>query len=248
MFNKEFILLRFFEQEKHIEDFRSGSIRMRSAKYYKELEKHIAKLYDNRYDSIENAAFVYNPNSDGTIQFTEPLKMDDDEYHKMWVNPDCLCSPVIINNDTLDEMTKLFCMYSMFKSDIVDGKLSSCLSTMEDSLGDYYCLIINNNEFFSRIINGISIHNTQKITRNGQLGFVKYVNENSFNGSYGAFCKPSGLVWQREFRIKVETLNNDPFWLKVDSLKDITVWGNVKDLINGKINENGVLIANNIHC
>lgn len=245
--NKEVVLLRYFNKESHIESFRSGKIRMMSAKHYKEIEKNTSKLYDNRFDSLENSTFIYNPNPDGTIPLSEPLEILGDKYSKMWVLPGISIVPITIYNEDLDTITKIFCLYSMLMQDIVNRELSSCLSTMEDNLGDYYCLITNTNEFITRIKRGYSRYVVQKVVRNGCLNFVEYVDENNFNGSYGPFRKPSGLDWQREFRIKVETLNVDPFCLDIDSLKDITIWGKVCDLLNGKIDKNGILALDNYY-
>ncbi|MCB2292171.1 hypothetical protein LGK95_01295 [Clostridium algoriphilum] len=54
------------------------------------------------------------------------------------------------------------------------------------------------------------------------------------------------MSWQRDYRIKVVTQSSsDPFLLNIESLKDITIWGKVSDLINGSVDyRGGVMIPN----
>lgn len=243
--DKKCILLRFFEKESYIECFRSGKIRMMSAKYYKKTDGKSLKLYNNRNDFLENSTHIYNPNPDGTITLVDPFKYGiDNETTNMWVNPECLCSPVMACNDILDKLTKISCFYMLPENETI----LSCLSTMKGDLGDYYCLITDINKFTSHIIFGFTKYRDQGITTNEAMRSVEYVNENKFNGRYGPFRKPSGLDWQREYRIKVLNQNSiDPFWFEVNSLKDITIWGKVSDLLNAKYNERGGLIIPNYH-
>lgn len=246
MSQKKFLLIKFFDNKDFVESFRKGKLRMMSTKYYKELEK-TNKLYNNRYDSLENSHSLYNPNQDGKILFKEPLKFGNEEYPKMRLGNCTVSSPVIISSNTSDEMTKITCMYSILWEDLVDGKLSSCLSTMEDNLGDYYCFVTNLDEFLYRIQIGILKYAEKRIVRNGFIDFVKYVDEFDHNGLYGPFCKPSGLSWQREARIKLETRNVDPFWLDVGSLKDVTIWGKKKDLLNATLDKDKQLRIDNFY-
>lgn len=250
-FDKEFTLIRFFEKEDYVENFRNGNIRMMSAQHYKEMEFSL-ELYNTRYDSLENSNAIYNPNPDGTIlwetpvQKGDPIQMGGEGCTGCWVNPEGeLLSPIIISNDASDNMTKISCFYSLFKQNIVDDKLSSSISTMKGKFGDYYCLITNKNEFFRRITNGFLDYNSRKIAGNAKIGFPNYVDERKVNGRYGPFCKPAGLSWQREFRIILQTEKIDPFWFNIVSLKDITIWGKVSDLLNGKLDKDGNLIIDN---
>ncbi len=242
--NEVFVLLRFFEKEDYLQTFRTGRIRMMSADHYKNFEKCSGKLYNNRHDMLENSVFVYNPQPNGTVQLKEPLTIGNSTYNTMWCAPSVV-SPIMIANDNYDKLTKLSCFYSIFRNGIVDGKISSYLSTMKSDLGEYYCLIVNTPEFITRIINGFTKYQELRIAGNGQLGFIKYVNEHEYNDRYGAFCKPSGLSWQKEFRVKIETDNIDPFYFEVECLKDITIWGKTSDLYKSEINDKGDIIINN---
>lgn len=40
---------------------------------------------------------------------------------------------------TINTISKILCLYSLAIEDIVDRKISSVISKMEESLGDYYC-------------------------------------------------------------------------------------------------------------
>lgn len=244
IFNNKYTLVRFFQEEEYVETFRCGKIRMMSAKYYKKNEEKSKELYNNRYDAFENSNYIYNPNLDGTIQFAEPIGRE--RFTNMWVNPNVLCSPIIIDNDKLDELTKISCFYILPIHNSPYKKLSSYVSNKVYNFGNYYCLIINQIEFENRIKNGIIKYHNQKITSGECFGPVEYIDEKNFNGKYGPFRKPSGLSWQNEYRIRVVTQdNNEPFWFEVDNLKDITIWGKTSELLDGMFNESGGLIISN---
>ena len=239
--NKKYTLIRFFEEEKYVETFRCGKIRMMSAKHYKENEKKSNELYNNRYDTFENSSYIYNPNSDGTIDFVDPI--GPERFTNMWVNPDILCSPIIIGNDKLDELTKISCLYMLPIHESPYKKLLSYVSNKVYDFGNYYCLITNQVEFENRIKNSIINYHNKKITSGECFGPVEYIDEKGFHGRYGPFRKPFGLSWQKEYRIKVVTQDdNEPFWFEVDNLKDITIWGEISELLNGMFNESGGLI------
>lgn len=239
------LLVRFFNNEEHIEHFRSGNLRTMSMEYYKKMEKQSLKLYDNRYDSIENSIYVLNPDKYGNIQLNNPINIGDTGYEKIEVRNCKLLNPIIIGNDKLDEITKILCFYMIDLNEIKDGKFNSVLSTMEDSFGDYYCLVTNTEEFIQRIAGTMAYYTKKNIIRNGEYKPVTYVDEKTYYGYYGPFCKPKGLWWQREFRIKFETLNKDPFIIKTKDIKDITICGKVRDLKNATINNNEMLVIEN---
>ncbi|PKM48911.1 MAG: hypothetical protein CVV02_18290 [Firmicutes bacterium HGW-Firmicutes-7] len=235
---REYLLLRFFSDDSHVRTLREGKIRMMSSKYYKSLEDGLQSDVgaDGRFDMYENSAYIYNPDDNGEITLDQPLKLMNKDIIKIRVY-EGVESPIIINNEADDELTKVYCFYALFLDEVKEQQLSSVFKDIE-KFGTYYCIIHDTEDFVKRINRGIEEYYVKDIIKNPELKFVDYVDVKKFNGVYGAYRKPTQLSWQNELRFTVSASSTDPFMLDIGGIKDISIWGKVTDLKNGRIYSN----------
>lgn len=221
------LLIKFFDDPRWVNEYRSGRIRMMSAYHYATLE-HGSEWFDNRYDITEGLSYVVN--RDSTVH--------SDEYnlgHATMILGSGVKS-MCLNSSQPNKQIKISCFYSIKYKDIPDKRLITSLSTMKQSLGEYYCLFINPEEFLMRVKRKLDELICKNAIHNYSSDYVKYCDINTLNGYSDPFTKPDGLYWQKEYRLLVHTINeDDQFYIEVDDLKDITIWGNKRDLMQGYI-------------
>ena len=75
---------------------------------------------------------------------------------------------------------------------------------------------------------------------------MTYYDSDNFNGFYNPFKKPDGLSWQREYRLAVNTVDmQDPFYIDIGNISEITIWGKFEDLKQGYIVDNSNIFIPN---
>ena len=230
-------LFKFFTEEKFIDEFRKGRIRLMSAYHYATLEQ-TAELYNNRYDVTEGKTFIYNNplSEEKNIRFGSDIEI---ELGKGVRN-------IVVNSGNPNQQIKLSCYYVIEKNDIPDGKFKTVLDTMEDSLGEYYMFFIDPAKFAYKVQDCMNELKKENIVIDFSLNRVTYYDVDNFTGFSDPFKKPNGLFWQREYRLAVNTIDMpDPFYIEIGDISDITIWGKIEELKQGYIvDDSKVFIPN----
>lgn len=231
-------LFKFFDDPKYIEEFRNGKIRLMSAFHYANIE-HSAPLYNNRFDLTEGESFIFHnntPEDEKTIHFGNGTTM------KLGIGVQSL----VANSGTPNEQIKLSCYYAIEREDIPDGKLQTALDAMQGDLGDYYIFFHDPEAFAHRVQKSLNRAEEEGKVVDFALKKVRYYDVEHFNGFSLPFDKPDGLSWQKEYRLAVNTVGQpDPFYVDVNNLKDITIWGKKSDLERGfVVDESTIFIPN----
>lgn len=233
-------LFKFSEKPQFIEEFRSGHIRLMSAYYYATLEKS-TELYSNRYDATEGEVFIIN--SDGT----QPQKHSFSNGSSLEIGKGV--QRMLINSATPNLQNKISSYYLILQSDIPDGKFKTILTTMEKSLGDYYIFFSDPAAFAHRVKQQLLRLQSKDEIIDFSFGPVKYKDIENLCGFVHPSEKPDGLSWQHEFRLLVSTKNkNDPFYIDIGDIRDITIWGKKSDLLNGYISADRQIYIPNHYC
>lgn len=231
-------VFRFFDKKEYLDEFIYGSIRTMSIQYYKELESDPNLPY-NKSDPFENSLYIENLNNGKPIPSNNPVivKSNYGDIHLM----NSIVDLVNICDPTLDFNTKILCLTVIKLNEIKNHSFSSVFNEIGHNLGNYYCLITDTDVFLKMISNVMDELEPKNIIRNFEYNFVDYKDQNSLCGSYSAFKKRVGFRWQREFRIKYETPNNDPCYIKIPSLQYITDSGTVDEIMNAKVDDYGYI-------
>lgn len=230
-------LFKFFEKEEYIDEFRQGRIRLMSAYHYATLEQ-AAGLYNNRYDVTEGKTFIYNNTlaERKTIKFGNGIEIELGNGIRN----------IVVNSGNPNQQIKLSCYYTIDKSDVPDGKFKTILSTMEDSLGEYYIFFTDPAKFANKIEDCMNKLKKENKVIDFSLNRVTYYDVDNFNGFSNPFKKPDGLSWQREYRLAVNTVDmQDPFYIDIGNISDITIWGKFEDLKQGYIGDNSNIFIPN---
>lgn len=235
-------LIKFFEKKKYVDEFRSGKIRLMSAAHYASLESNMnlhSGLYNNRMDATEGISFHMNrTNSDSplTMTFKNGVKC----------NVGAGVESVLLNSFSMNSQYKISCFYALDESDMPTGTFRPALESMQDSLGDFY-ILFSNPALFAHLINDEVMRLvSSNIVKSFLMKRVTYYDESTFTGTSTPFHKPLGLSWQKEYRLLIETVNSDdPFYIDIGSIENITTCGKVADLLNAQIiNDSTIFIPN----
>lgn len=249
MFEDEGVWLRFFDKKEYLDAFRNGEIRMMSTYYYKHLEKRkLDVLYNNKFDSLENSLYVLNRNPKEKEMPNNMVKIYTEDNFGIEVSTKMkLCNPIIISNDELDKEIKMSCYYVIPSNEIMGKKFSYILDTMKDELGKYYCIIIDKEKFITKFAKAIRCGLIDKTIKKAlDCDYAKYKDEKSYNGRWNPLLKPLGLSWQKEFRFLLQTKKEDPFYIKLGDIKNITGCGLVNDLKDSYVESDGTIVINNL--
>lgn len=235
--NRKGVFVRFFKEEDHVECFRNGNIRMMSMGYYKDWEaKDDGSM---RMDHAENSTHVYNHDESGIIELDQPLGKEGFDRIKLNLDSGTF-GPTFIGNPISDKTTKIASFTVIVQEDILDGKLSTAINEKVKNLGKYYCLILSNDKLFKRLGKKANELNIEPLI----FAPIKYVDVNTYNGYYGPYRKPNEYQWQNECRLAFARDEEDPFWFNIESLRDITIWGNTSDLLEGSVIGEQIQIPN----
>lgn len=242
------LLCRFFDEEDHVRQFRSGNLRFMSSSYYSTLESNSKSKrlppVSNKRDMTDGTAFILNQNQSLSEGIQTYLLPDGKT-----LNVGSSVKNVIYTNTSLNFQYKILCLCALSRSSISDGSFKSLQDIMKEPLGKYYCLFIDPATF----LKAVALCAEQLINR----GVAKSFKGSRVNYSYdhakdsyivGPFDKPISLSWQNEYRILLQTFNSpDPFIFPVGNISSITIWGKTKDLYHGIWNEKGIKIPNFQH-
>ncbi|EXG84083.1 hypothetical protein K413DRAFT_0795 [Clostridium sp. ASBs410] len=233
------LLLRFFEKEEYVRSFRSGDIRMMSIEYYRKMYETFRLDYDNRFDSYENIqCLTYNPFF-GSDMPENMYRVTESDGTK--VELAACVKEMRTFSPELDKRFKISSYYEIDFNKFNREKLSEAIDSMEDNLGNYYCLIVDPAEFVRRINCAMKKLFAEKRALRYKADRTEYVDEKAYNGYYGPFRKPKGLSWQNEYRLLIDTVDEkDPFWFQIGDLTDISVWGIKQDLRESYVDSKGI--------
>lgn len=195
-------LIKFGKRE-HLNQIRDeGWLRMCTVGHYRDNYEQD----DPRSDPNEGVSRIYQPE-----QSTITIYVDDESYT---FDPNELAGPAIISmNEDLDY--NVFCMYTLYyEGDVI-------LPADEENLrfGDHALLIPRPyiGEFFNRV--DIA---AQQAGFGIQRNFVTYVDENRHHGGMGPFRKFDRFAYQNEYRFVLDPTGEDPYWLNIGSITDIS--------------------------
>jgi hypothetical protein len=199
--NESMLILFKFGCEEHLKAFREqGMLHMRTMRHFAAEEKgNIA-----RGDRFEGASTIIQP-AHLKMTLSHPIL----GVHE--VDPNDVVGPVILSYNAEAEQN-IFCMFSL-----TEPTSKPVLCDEHLSFGDHFVLVLNADEFLSRVKRAVLAANLD-----GEAAPVRYYDNATYSGRIGPFQKPSAFAYQKEFRIVLRP-GTAPFRnLMVGNLSDIT--------------------------
>ena len=219
-----FFFVKFFDDEKYVNDFISGKIYANRLSYFKKIE--------------ENGDFSRIDRHEGVFGWFQP-NLSRLVINGMDITGD-LAGPVEMQREWLD-YRNVFCIYAAHSGDLDLRSLSSenidrlrkqlkippeCLK-----LGKFAVIVKNIPEFIERM-------KAASVSRNYQHShsFVKYYDPIIFHGHFSdleaVFRKRNEYAYQQEYRFVIDTLitGNGPITLDIGNISDITIRANSTDI------------------
>ena len=217
-----FFFVKFFDDEKYVNDFISGKLFANRLSYFKNIEKD---EYVSRGDRHE-----------GVVNWLQPdrvrLAIDGQD-----ITGD-LAGPVGVQMNWLGHLN-VFCIYAAHSGDFRGlsseniGDFKKQLMISEDclKLGKYAVVITNVSKFIGRIETAAKAR-SYRVCR----GLVEYYNPETFHGSFSGkeaiFMKRDEYSYQKEYRLAIDTgvQGNNPIILDIGDITDISMPSNVVDI------------------
>jgi len=224
-FPRIYSLIRFFRAE-HVEDFRSGHIRLGSVRSYRE---NYQDEPGKKNDDTEFLSDLHQPDK-VTIEINE-LQLKG------------ICSPVKIRRN-LDHCSYLLCMSAITDRFLNEHNGVQRFSPDLLALGQKAVFIIHVDEFIRRINEAVlkTDHFFSYPEADGRIsGLVEYVDFNSYHGQIGPFRKSYEYAFQLEWRVALVYVWDDigPYpdhiFLEVGDLSDIMSTVDSSELFDGEI-------------
>jgi hypothetical protein len=208
------VLVKICEEERHIEFFRSGNIRLKGQKTYFDLDEISLTNFD-RYDNFEGSDYIVQPDEGGNA---------DTPLGKVWVakgsSQIALSFRDIISPEANDPQ-KIFCLYMLKEGEPVDKRI--------EGFGQYFSLIYMPDVFLSRLKSKLDLLMTSNEIANYVYGPVKYKDLQTHSGFINPHVKRDELAWQNEYRIFVEKDVSDPYVINIGDIHDISLQGLTKN-------------------
>ena len=206
-----FSLIKFLRAE-HVEDFRSGRLRLGSVESYRERHQDDS---GRRNDDAEFLAHFFQP--DNVIVELNGYRIGD------------ICAPIEIRMN-FEHRSYLLCMSSVTDRFLNSGCGVQKLSPDLVSLGQNAVIVYHVEEFKRRIkeaVLKIGYLKGYPDSDNRIAKLVEYVDFASFDGRVGPFRKSDEYSFQLEWRVAVVDVREtiaypDHIWLEVGDISDIT--------------------------
>jgi hypothetical protein len=218
------LLVKFFSEERHADEFLSGKLFLNRLSYFQKLEEECT---DGRSDITEAIKMWFQP-SDTYMSLSVP------GIGTVKITPQDLAAPVSVTNTNADYL-HVFCMYAIYTSEPLSNS-----TTIEDrqrlaqelkqklSIDDR-CLKFRP---FAVIIPAFQFLNQmqEKLRAQGyrfQAKLVDYYDDKSFSGEFSdsdtPFKKQVRFAYQREYRIAVESslLASNPITIDIGPIDNL---------------------------
>jgi hypothetical protein len=127
---------------------------------------------------------------------------------------------------TLGNIYSLYCISSF----TIDNPFDFTIDERVRGFGTHCLMILDNVSFLNRIEEAL-----QKSNYKYHHNFIEYYDRYEKNGIIDVFDKQNTFAYQKEFRIYVESVSNEPLVLKVGSLKDIAQVITVEEVMAFKL-------------
>lgn len=214
---------KFFQKEKHVDDFLGGKLYANRLSYFKNIEKCV-----DRGDEYEGGIFLRPHGCVIKLAAQNPITGAVREFT---ISED-LAGPMIMHPRWFDHIN-LFCMYACHTGTL-DGvavqdvhELKKHLEIPEDCarLGTHAVVIMNGKEFLRRIMAGAEVNGYRV-----RGGLVKYYDAGEgidlpSNDIDTIFYKRKEYEHQREYRIAIDTgtVGKEPIYFCIESIEDIAI-------------------------
>lgn len=233
-------VVRFFDEIDHLTQFRTGVIRFMSEGYYNAFNSDRAASYktemqieaavkEGTVDKYAGMKFVGHPEANGkseyrfknaTVKFHAPV-----EYYAYYDEESFLHQ-------------KVSC-YTLVERPPSDSRIEPLLDKRAFQFRKYYCLITSLSDFQKRIATYCTAAGIDF-----QTGLVRYALDDDYTGLIDSSVKYDQHHWQNEWRILLTVAANDPYFVNIGDISDITLWGTVVDLQQGEIRKDRWFIPN----
>lgn len=229
-----FALIKFFQEEKHANDFIEGKLFANRLSYFKKLEGD-----EQRGDEDEGA--IVHERGQFTLNLTVVDPDTGEEIDHCTIDGSDLATSLIVRPNWFNDWN-LFCLYALHDGGLQvrppeDAQsLEECLKISEAcaELGEYAVVITNYTEFVKRVY-GAAVEAEYGLV--GKL--VSYYDYASgtppITSEIGTiFTKRDEYEYQSEFRfaIKTGTVGDDPIILDIGKIDDIAIAFGTSDLLN----------------
>ena len=198
--NKSVQILLKFGEKSHIQSLlEKGEIFLNTLSYFKQAIPH------GRYDITEGRVELKHLNS----PFLELKLNEDDDWKKLTI------LKAHLNKYLNTSRIKSYSLFFISKHETLHKppfKLTPAIKTM----GEYFLLINNPNEFINRMERKLS-----ELRLNYEHGAVQYYDRHSDQNELGYFYKSNEFEYQKEYRFIVESEVPGPLLIEIGPLTEI---------------------------
>ena len=213
-----YFLMKFMGSYKFQQDFLDGKLYFNTSDFFMMCDKK------GQGDDAEGNEWKINPKKDelksANLRIVDGqaiIEIVDYSQHPENYQPGTIFS----YSPAINRFRKVISFYTLYANSI-ENRLQSQSEDMSKIFGEYGVLILDTEELFIRIIDGIKKLGNVK---SAQLGYVDYLNENEEKGftEYNPFIKGHDYAYQNEFRVTFVDDTKEPVLLDVGNLRDIAV-------------------------